>query len=340
MAVTVSSTSDTQEQVDLAAGLDAGTQESAGAEEQPSKEEKAGARREDDGAESSTASAAGKSGKSKTGTEEGESDGEVEEQAGRGSGKRGIEKKFSKLTRENRELRERLEAVERGGKQATTQTEKPKTEEADPEPQANDAKYARSATPYEDWIADRTRWTTRQEHSRLNAEDAQRRTAAEQNERLRQTFSEHVARVAEARETIEDWDDVVTNGREVNIPESAQVAIVESPLSAHIIHHLYKNPDAARKLFDMTAARQATYIGRLEEQIEAKLPKPEGGAEGEGGGAAAGASGKDSSTVAKPVTKAPPPVTPVGSSGNKGAPDPSEMSMADYRKARRSGQIA
>src|SRR5258708_30035379 len=135
MAIVVSSSTDTQEQVNHAAGLttegkDPVTGESGVTTQQPAEEK-----------QPVQASAV-----------------VIEEpQRKKGGFQRTIERQRDEIA----ELRERVARFEGRTEAGGQRTQA--SAETDPEPKATDAKYANSQTAFEDYHADRTRWIARQE---------------------------------------------------------------------------------------------------------------------------------------------------------------------------------
>jgi hypothetical protein len=88
--------------------------------------------------------------------------------------------------------------------------------------------------------------------------------------------------------------------------------ILDSSKGPLLAYHLAKNPDRVAELNRMSPQAAAKEIGSLEARIRG--PKP------------------------KTVTKAKPAAKPPSGSSSR-APDPSDMSMADYIASRKAGRI-
>lgn len=74
----------------------------------------------------------------------------------------------------------------------------------------------------------------------------------------------HLDRVAEAKDTIADWDQVIGSAKGLTIHEDVMTLIIESDKSPLLSYHLAKNPDKLRALNSMSKTEQAREIGRLE----------------------------------------------------------------------------
>lgn len=86
-------------------------------------------------------------------------------------------------------------------------------------------------------------------------------------------------------------------------------AVLDSDIPHKILHHLGTNPEEAERILALKPIQQARAIGQLEAQLREK-PAPE-----------------------TPVSKAPPPVKPVGSRSPV-AKSPNDMTMEEYVKYR------
>lgn len=64
----------------------------------------------------------------------------------------------------------------------------------------------------------------------------------------------------------------VEDFNEVTYTPAMSEAILESDLGAKIVFHLASNPEYAEKIAQMSPARQAAEIGKLEDRLEAKEP--------------------------------------------------------------------
>lgn len=97
---------------------------------------------------------------------------------------------------------------------------------------------------------------------------------------------------------------------ELPLTQPIAAALIESDAPAKLMAHLAANPDEVERIAGLSPARQAAEIGKLEAKI-ASAPK---------------------------VSKAPPPITPIG--GTRGGDkEPSQMTDAEFAKWRKA-QIA
>lgn len=138
-------------------------------------------------------------------------------------------------------------------------------------------------------------------------EEAARRMLAEKS------FNEACNKVyATGKEEFSDFDAAVANLQMVGMNREFLEFTAASDAGAKLIHHLGKDLDEAARISTLPPVLMARELTRL----ELKLNQPH----------------------AKPVSKAPAPITPIAGSGVS-SKDPAEMSDAEFAKWRRS-QIA
>lgn len=259
---------------------------------------------------------------------------EIEEEGEEGKkSKGGFQRKIDKLTKriserdealaDERLARQRLEAQLAG---KTAVDEKPKTAVAgddDPEPKEEDF------AEFKEFNKALSRWAARQETKTVTAKntEAEQKKAFEAEEgRL---MNEHAKRIdaLKASGKHEDLDEVLENLKDsdMTIPPAVGRALIELENSADVVYHLAKNPDVVEKLNGMSVYKALQELGRIADklmpaEVEAKPETP--------------VKEKPQSPPVKPVTAAPAPIKPVGSSTTRSAPDPDKMSMSEYNRMR------
>lgn len=138
---------------------------------------------------------------------------------------------------------------------------------ADPEPNPEDYTYGEADSKY---IADLSRWSARQEHAALIAQDNLKTEINGIETRWKeQTSSEEI------KELYPDFDEVVTKGADaekwVCTPLMA-LGIKQSPVGPHVAYELAKNPAEAERIASFTQpVEQAYQFGLLEGRIAARL---------------------------------------------------------------------
>lgn len=333
MSVTIASTTDTQEDVNKAAGIPVSATTPETPEEiknkaegkRPDTEVVSGAEPEKkDPAKDDKSAAPKKEPKEKS---ESETDDDEEEEKPRKKG--GFQRRIDRLTGdkhelldENRSLREKLALVEKGtGKDAGDQ---PKKEPAEAKPTRD--KFQTDADFYEAL----GRYGANQEIKKSQQTEAQKAMEAQQAE----TYKTYQNAVSDFVKEHDDFVEVVGNDR-IMIPVAVQLAIVEyGPQGPAIAYHLGNNPDIAEKLAKMSDVRAVAEIGRL----AATLEKDSGeAAEAEvlkGNEPAPGKEVAKEKTI-KPGSKAPTPIAPVGDSLDTKTNQPvDELDYQEYRKVR------
>jgi hypothetical protein len=134
--------------------------------------------------------------------------------------------------------------------------------------------------------------------------------------------AEFDSRVDKFASEVEDYDEVVTDRTPVS--EHMAAAVMDSDIPGDLLYYLGKNPDVARKLYQLPLTKAAKEIGRIEDRLIAERKK----------------------AAEKPVSKAPPPpprIEGAGDGSTKAKPDDpasdADLSDAEWTR-RRNAQIA
>src|SRR5690242_13163389 len=296
MARTIESTTDTQEELDRALGKDAQTDEkpeekSEEAPEQP--EEKAEAEQPEEESEEAGESEEKDASQEKAGTKR--------------KPNKGFQKRIDKLTREKYQLEARLAEYER---QRHEQGAKVQATQRDSGASTSGKPRLDQFQSYDDYVEALTDWKFQQRQEQAQAEAIQRQqqeAAQRQQEEFKSRFDSYRERVEQAADRYEDWDEV-TN-KNVVVPESASIAIIESENGPDITYYLGKHPEVVDELHELSPAQQIARVA----VIGYEIAHPNG------------------SASKRVQTKAPAPVQPVGGSA-KGTTMPPEPSYKDYRR--------
>lgn len=115
----------------------------------------------------------------------------------------------------------------------------------------------------------------------------------EQREQVSKQAESHKAQQSEAQKIDKIFSDAEALGdfdrddfaESVKITQTMADAIKESDVAAKVVAHLYANPEEAERIAGLSNARQAVELGKLEVKLSATQPK---------------------------VSKAPPPIDPIG----------------------------
>ncbi len=233
----------------------------------------------------------------------------------------GAEKRINRLTAEKRSLEDEVHnlrgQVEAGKKPAELAVEEAK------KPVAEDFETT------EEYLEALTDFKADERFKKNQAEEAQKAEQQEQQE----VFEAFGERQDKARAAHDDYDEVVGGGN-LQIPQSALLAIIELDNGPDVAYHLAKNPELPKKLMDLSPLKAVAEIGRLSAILatpaqEAANPPAHRTPEQEAGKPPA---------PKKPASGAPPPITPVGGSTTKTDVPMDEMSMVDYNRARDAGR--
>lgn len=233
-------------------------------------------------------------------------------------------KKFDKLWRENKELKERLAAVE--AKQAPPE----KKEEPAPVPTEVAAKFdtfdswsekqlaAGKPANIDDFLEARDAW----KDARRAQQEEQDAAKAYENE-VESTYQESVNAFKAEHE---DWDEIVGEA-DISIPVVAGNAIKQLENGPAVVYYLAQNPKAAQKISEMPPVLAVAEIGRIAARLE-KVPAEE--------------TPTNNTAVKNPdrqpvVSKAPAPITPLKGGSlrptKQDLNDP-ELSYSEWRKIR------
>lgn len=252
--------------------------------------------------------------------------------------KKGINKRFSELTKEKKGLQALADA-----RQAEVDTAKREAEQAkeDLERMRADAeKAAQAAIPLvakveddpkpsrddfsdpDEYVIAASAYAAREELRKANVaaseaaqarateaekahQEARRQHALNQIENLNKSFQENQTR---DKVVYPDYDEKVMQNADLQLAHSLFFAIQKSPDSAHLLYHLASNPDVAKKLNGMDQVDAALQLGELQAELRiARKPKP---------------------------TKAATPIKPVGNRESPQAKTPHEESMAEFAARR------
>lgn len=211
--------------------------------------------------------------------------------------KGGVQKRIDKLTREKRELEDRLRAVE-AEKAKPAEPAKPAAVEGKPKVEDSDT--------YEEYIEKLTDWKLAEHVKTVKADEQKRQVAVEQKARADSWKSQYAA--VKALPEFADYDEVLADADDITLPNYVQDLLFES--GPKTVYWLAKHKEEAARIGSLSPTAAARAIGKIEGSLDApSTPTP----------------------AAKPqqpkVTAAPKPITPV--SGGK-APATNEADPSDY----------
>jgi hypothetical protein len=120
-------------------------------------------------------------------------------------------------------------------------------------------------------------------------------------------------RVAAARASHDDWDDVQETANGIVMPKALLDSIVQSEVGAELVYALGKDPANANRIARLPAMTAAREIGRMEATLLDHQPVGNN----------------------RNVTRAPAPITPVNAGTSKIVKSPDDMTDAEYFEWRR-----
>lgn len=211
---------------------------------------------------------------------------------------KGVQTRIDELTRARHEA-EREAAYWRGlADQSKAQPPAPDTAKPVPEKFSDYSAYVEALA---EWKADQ------RVAEALNKREAQDKSAREATERQSKAETFDTRRDA-YRGVQKDFDEVM-NTADFKVSPAVMEVIQDSESGPALAYHLAKNPDEALRISKLSPLGAARELGKIEAGLSTAKP------------------------VQKSVTKAPAPITPVGS-GRSSTPDINNMTQAEYEAFR------
>jgi hypothetical protein len=178
---------------------------------------------------------------------------------------KGIQKRIDRLTREKYEAKARADLLEKMVHQPHRSTASPQ----DGRPEQKNFETA------EDFVEALTDWKLEQRDQKSKAQDVQR---------SQQAAAQKAEKMFSAAESLGNFDRDEF-AEKVRVTDVMADAILDSDMGAKLLVHFNANPDEATRIANLSPARQAAEIGKLEAKLSTVIPK---------------------------VSKAPPPIDPIG----------------------------
>jgi hypothetical protein len=224
-----------------------------------------------------------------------------------GKTRRKLLRRLSRLNSQNLTLQERLEEAEKKLREGGTKPSAEPASAAKPNP--------KDFRDYEDYVEALADWKIKQRDNE--------RAQAAQNEYIKSIFDDYNQQVETARETHDDFDEVV--GTAAQVPMIAINAMYEMDNGAEVAYFLGQHADVRAELLEWNqpgfrggVRKMLARLDAISEQLGKSQPSSRSN----------GSSGKP-----RPATTAPAPIRPVGSaSSTRSTANPGEMSYADYKK--------
>lgn len=188
---------------------------------------------------------------------------------------------INRINSENRELRLRLEALERQSQQPAARTGQGATPRYDANAEPDITQYQ----DFNEYMRDRDKWTRSQWEKQQKEAEATRKH--------HDTLATYEQRVASFAEEHPDFVEVVGSMDMSLVPQELQAAVLAHEMGPQIAYHLANDEDALFQIASIRPELMGAAVNRLASRLAA-APKPEIQAE-------------TAPPQPKPITQAPPP---------------------------------
>lgn len=158
-------------------------------------------------------------------------------------------------------------------------------------------------------------WKVSQRLSAHEREQSARVEAERKQQGRREAVAAHTARIDAFREAHPDFDTVIEQAKDLPVTPPMQDTVLHSEHGPALMYHLCQNPEECDRIAQMHPRDAIKEIGRLEAQLDVAQttgPTPK----------------------AEPVTKAPRPIKPVGGGVTASTVPLDQMNYQDYKRAR------
>jgi hypothetical protein len=159
---------------------------------------------------------------------------------------------------------------------------------------------------YEDYIEALTDFKAAQAYQRIQQETEQRQ--AQQRQQALQ--SDWQNRVAQFRQKVPDFDSVLSDAEDIQLSSALQQAILEHENGERLAYELAKDRKTLEKIARLSPTAAIRELGKFE------------------------ATALNGDTKAPAISKAPPPISPVGTGSTKSTKSPDEMDYQEYKRWR------
>jgi len=189
------------------------------------------------------------------------------------------ESRWAKITRENRELRDRLARLEgrqeaagtardtsqtsqSAAAQASTASPRPKIDDVDPK--TGQPKYA----SYSDYEAARDEWLQNEAIRKFQETTSKTERERQQREAAETISREWNKRIVEAEKELPDFREVALNpDLTIKAGSVVDVFILDSPVGAKVLYHLGKNPAELDRINALNPIAQARELTKIELKV-------------------------------------------------------------------------
>jgi len=219
-----------------------------------------------------------------------------------------FQKKLSEKDQEIERLRREALNVKNPGHSETEKQLKQKPADVKPK--------AENFDTHEEYVDALTDWKIEQREKEREAK-AEQAQIKNEREKQAQTFQ---SKVSEFQKSHDDWDEVIEEVDDIPLSRPLQEAIFTSDFGPQVMYELAQNREELERISRLKPIDAIREIGRIEARLTSE-------------------SSSAKENTEKKITKAPPPIAPVGSKGStKINKSPDDMSFAEYKKWRESNK--
>ena len=218
-----------------------------------------------------------------------------------------VQRRIDRLVREKYQAIGRVQELERQlassrpPQQSGPPPAPPQVQQGEPQ----EAQFER----YEDFIKAQTRWAVAQEIAEYQRQMRQQAEA----QRQQAQHSEWQSRVQAYKAQAPDFESVLSDAEDIQLSPALQQAILEHETGPRLIHELAKDRSTLERIAKLPPASAIRELGKFEAKLEHSL------------------NGEHRNSA---VSKAPPPITPVGTGSTKSTKSPDEMDYQTYKRWR------
>ena len=230
-------------------------------------------------------------------------------------------KKFDKLYKEKKQLEKRLAALEQAKPVPVVEERQPVVEVTEKFPTFDSWTDKRTESgktaSIDEFLEERDTWKEQR-----RAQDEEKKAVQEAQTAIAESYNE---KVEEFKASHEDWDEVV--GQPIDLPAGVGPAILELDNGPEVAYYLGKNLAVAKKLNTMSPFLAVAEVGRIAARLEKSQETPE---------APTNNITTRSPDKAPIVSKAPTPIKPLTGHAVRATRDLSDpnLSYEEYRKLR------
>lgn len=309
MSVQIVSTTDSDEAVLAATGGLAKNNESEETKSASSKDVKAS--KQDEITEDSETSEELEDSES-TDDEDIKDDKEDQKPKKKGGFQKRIERFQKKLSEKDQALFEKDQIIARLSEKRAGNPDELKPEKVESLKSSDSKPKSENFDTHEEYVDALTDWKLEQKEKEREQKSRENQIKTEQQKKV----SDFQAKVQEFQKSHDDFDEVVSDVDDIPLSFALRDAIVTSDLGPQVMYELAQNRDELTRINSLSLVDAAREIGKIEARLS-----------------------QESSSVKKikTITKAPPPIEPVGSKGSaRVEKSPDDMSFNEFKKWRES----